>query len=153
MLDGIKLSFEYTFIDDNGEIPDGIRTTINDNKKSVTLIVEKNNGWGIEIDDNNKKYTLSDFNKPINSYFYSKTGLAITETYLLFLMENGSVEYIYLYDSIQNNNFEVKKINELSNIVELYSAYVKSSGIGSHYTTIAKDKNGKLYELLNYIPT
>lgn len=77
-------------------------------------------------------------------------GYDITWACLFILMEDGSVEYIPLYDAIRDNNIKsYGKINDIENITNLYSVCAKKKGspIGGFQSIIAQKSDGSFYDL------
>ena len=102
----------------------------------------------------NEKEEITGFNGKVKKVYYYQVGQGIsTDAFaILFLMEDGKIEYISLYDAIQTNNLSSRgEIDGLNNITEIYSAdlceWVDENGGPSSATCVAKDYNDNYYSL------
>lgn len=68
---------------------------------------------------------------------------------ILFLMEDGSVEYIPVAEAVKENNFTSRgKVENLKNIVKFYKGgFDTKEGIGGGAMSYAQDADGKIYLL------
>ena len=139
--------------------PLGLTIQINSDNKSAVLTI----GWSIfgelvgETNANEiKKYNITGFTKNIESTFIGETGQDIHGTKLVYLMEDGTVEYTSLFvkktDASGNTwydmNFESQAfksngaVSGVSDIVKLYNA----DGLDGR-TVLAVKKDGSYYDI------
>ncbi|MBQ3435767.1 MAG: hypothetical protein IJH13_01960 [Bacilli bacterium] len=103
---------------------------------------QKSNTVGYKVED-----IEITFEQKVNEMYFGGTGQSISGDLVLFLMEDGTVEYIPTYYAAKAK--EIKsygKIPELENIIKFYSAGVRAGQFGYH-TVLAQDNTGKLYDL------
>lgn len=96
--------------------------------------------------------TMKGFSKKIDEIEIGTLGQDYTSSIILFLMEDGTVEYIGLMDLLKTDNLKSRgKIASLENIVRLESidAYVENES--GWLTTIAIDNNGNFYDLMDVL--
>lgn len=131
----------------NGEIDVSI---IDGNKIHIGVNYGRiKDSWGINSSETYKDYTLS-FDKKIEKYHLDIIGQNATGACMFLLMEDGSVEYIPLYDAIKDNNIKsYGKISDIENISNLYTVEVrtKNSPIGGQLSVIALKSDGSFYDL------
>lgn len=100
---------------------------------------------------------ISGFSGKIKDFFYAKFGQAGGSEQLLFLMTDGSVEYMPIYDAFKNNNIKsYGKIEGLKNIVDFHqvssSSYSNDGTLnGRGADVLAEDTNGNYYDLNYYL--
>lgn len=86
----------------------------------------------------------------VTDVFIARFGQAAGDETVLFLMEDGTVEYLPIYTAIKNNDFRsYGKIPELEGIVKFYTgnAIAANAMTGAGYQTLAQRADGKFYEL------
>ncbi len=89
------------------------------------------------------------FDKKVIDMYYASFGLDATESKMIFIMEDGSLQYLADYDAVKNAKFDdVKKI-DIEKVVKFYESgsKEKDSHIGGHITTLAQTMDGKIYDL------
>ena len=94
------------------------------------------------------------FNDEIADVFASGIGQGeITENLvLLVVLKDGSLYAMNMYDAIIDNNYHnFVKIDEVSNIIQVESAYKGVTNGGSWGTLIAFNNQGKFYDLENIL--
>ena len=116
-------------------------------------LVKKSGAYG---DDEIKKadgsfdeYKIK-FDKEVSDIYCGGIGQSISGNKVLFLMKDGTVEYIEEHEAVKNQDFNKHKvIDGLKSIVKFYSVAVGSKGsqIGGHYTILAQADNGDLYNI------
>lgn len=90
------------------------------------------------------------FNNKVNDVLFSGIGQDRTGDVILFLMEDGTVSYIPVYQTLSTNGVEglttYQTISNVKDVVKFYTANV-TSGISSSVTVLAQTKDGTLYDL------
>ena len=90
------------------------------------------------------------FNGKVNDVLFSGIGQDATGDAILFLMEDGTIAYIPVYQSLTTNGVEglttYQTISIIKDIVKFYTANV-TSGTSSSVTVLAQAKDGTLYDL------
>ena len=89
------------------------------------------------------------FDNNIVDLYFMQASQGIGYESILFLLSDGTVEYMPLCDSIVNGIKSYGKITGLKNIVRFYevSALPKEGEFGGYPTVLAKDKDNKLYDI------
>jgi len=156
----------------------GLSMKINDDKKSATLRMN----WEVlgsytyhpEWKNKEKKidsYFITGFTKEIESVFFGFIGQTYPEngTYLFFIMEDGTLEYLELWNNHESNSCLLAplncksdekntpylatqgKVEGVRDVIRLYNAnhYI----IGGTGTVLAAKKDGSFYDLGNIIAT
>lgn len=102
----------------------------------------------------NKKEEITGFNGKVKKVYFYQVGQAVMPDSLaiLFLMEDGKIEYISYVDALQTTNLSSRgEIVGLYNITEIYSAsareWVDETGGPGWESCIAKDSNNNYYSL------
>ncbi len=131
----------------------GININLGDNQKQIKISVS----WNNLVDSNLKKDKYDEFvvnfSKEIEDIYIGTIGQDETGTIALFIMEDGSIEYIPIYSSLQKSEFKSSgQVSNLTNIVKFYtaSAWIEDAG-GGHITVLAQSTDGTLYNLEDYI--
>ena len=134
----------------------GIYITRNDDKKSVTITVNPNDlkqYYNLEWNDDYSSATATNFQNEIEEiYVGSLSGQAVGEEVALFLMKDGTVEYIPLYRALKNVDIRsYGKVSGVSDIVSISSIdVVNSEGYG--YRSMAAIKSdGSFYDIRNIL--
>ena len=95
----------------------------------------------------NKK-EITGFKTNIISSYQANIGNGINAPIILFIMENGTVEYINTTDVIQNKKYVSNGILEgIKDIVKFASVDVKEIEGGGYISVVAIDKNGYSYDI------
>lgn len=127
-----------------------------ENKKEVNVTINWNlvkTGFGDTLQkEKDSSYTGKiTFDKEVSDIFCGGVGLDVTGYKVLFLMADGTVQYIDEYNAVMNENFtDVKKISDLKNVVKFYSVSSSpkdSRETGGHYTILMQTDDGNLYDL------
>lgn len=112
---------------------------------SITPEIVKNSYNGINI--SNSSYTVN-FNKKIVDIYVDGYGQSIGYETILFLMEDGTVEYIPFYYACNNDSFKTIKLDGVENIVKFLSASASPVEPGGGYHTIlAQKQDGTFYDI------
>lgn len=86
------------------------------------------------------------FDKEVKEVLSGGTAQDITGSAILYLMEDGTVEYTPLYKAINDNDFRsYGPLPDISDIVRLENANA-CSGVGCWSTTIGQTSDGTLYD-------
>lgn len=90
------------------------------------------------------------FNNKVNDVLFSGIGQDRTGDVILFLMEDGTISYIPVYQTLSTNGVEglttYQTISNVKDVVKFYTANV-TSGASSSVTVLAQTKDGTLYDL------
>ena len=90
------------------------------------------------------------FNNKVNDVLFSGIGQDRTGDIILFLMEDGTIAYIPVYQTLSTNGAEglatYQTISNVKDVVKFYTASV-TSGTSSGVTVLAQTKDGILYDL------
>ncbi|HIR59627.1 MAG TPA: hypothetical protein IAB38_06205 [Candidatus Onthousia excrementipullorum] len=90
------------------------------------------------------------FNNKVNDVLFSGIGQDRTGDIILFLMEDGTIAYIPVYQTLSTNGAEglatYQTISNVKDVVKFYTASV-TSGTSSGVTVLAQTKDGTLYDL------
>ena len=102
----------------------------------------------------NKKEEITGFNGKVKKVYFYQVGQAVMPDSLaiLFLMEDGKIEYISYVDALQTNNLKSRgEIAGIYNISDIYSAsackWVDKTGGPGWETCIAKNSSNNYYSL------
>ncbi len=95
-----------------------------------------------------KKQEITGFTAKPKSFQYAVFGQNINPPVILFLMEDGTLEYVKSLEMLQSATYGSKgKIGELANIVDFDYVSVHENAGGSFISTVAIDKEGFYYDL------
>lgn len=124
------------------------------NTKDVSIIVNWDN-ISADFKTVNKKNSETvklSFDKKIVDIYCANVGQDINPI-IVFLMSDGTVEYVDFLSYINGNSLNHNKINDVSNVVKFYSAgfRIDNSGIGDGLTILAQRSDGKFYDLYDYV--
>ena len=109
-----------------------------------------------QIINNSVKY-LEDIDlkldKKVESMFFGIfSGDHVNGGVFLFLLDDGSLEYMKYSDVYNSQNYELHKISGVSKIVKLDNiAITPEDGVGAKYTAIAYKIDGTYYDLSKFI--
>ena len=140
---------EYTETDEINENSYGIKTEINNGKGYITTDVNdelyKNVFTNATPLD---KKEITGFKSDIISAYQASIGNGINAPIILFIMENGTVEYIKTTDVIQNKKYVSGGVLEgINDIVKFASVDVKEVEGGGYISVVAIDKDGYSYDI------
>ena len=145
-------NYDYT-INAGGELA---YTELSADGKSIMIYLEaeqiKNAGdTTINVKTTEQKVT---FNKKVIDVIYTGYGLDISYDTLLYLMEDGTVEYTpILYAASKNDIKSYGQVGSLTNIVKFYTNIEASSksGVGGYKTTFAQSSDGTIYDIMSML--
>ncbi len=90
------------------------------------------------------------FNNKVNDVLFGSIGQDATGDVILFLMEDGTIAYILVYQTLSINGVEglttYQTISNIKDVAKFYSANA-TSGASSSVTILAQTKHGTLYDL------
>lgn len=95
----------------------------------------------------NKQLT---FEKEIKDIYFGGIGQDATDDIILFLMSDGTVEYIPVYQALLSNGIEgLTSYGVLPNITDVVKFYMvnASAGMSGSVSILAQTKDGTLYDL------
>lgn len=134
----------------------GTNVSLDNSQTKVTIsinhhLISQNYGLGWVTSSEDYSYEPHEivFNQKIVDIFFGGIGQDASGDTMLFLMEDGSVQYLPLKKAYSTDHENLKSYGELSgisNIVKFYSANTLSQ-MGSGITILAQDKEGKIYDL------
>lgn len=149
-----KGGFEYTKYAPEEKPQLGVVVEI-DNGKAYVTVDSKNEmlqSFGGIVDLKNVKDVtdreITGFSAKPVEVFYGQFGHEVIDEVILFLMNDGTVEYINTADLLNNSDYKSQgKKENLSNVVkfDILSAWEEEGG--GYVTTIAIDKDGYYYDL------
>lgn len=153
--DDIKKSTGISF--DESAILDGISfiTDSSDNKKvkvHVSWDVLNNNVFSNDMASVDYKTYDITFDKGVVDFYGARLGFEGYDIVYLFLLEDGSVKYVPVKNIIDNQNFEVKSLDGVSDIIRFtnvgYTVANYDFVIG---TILAYKSDGSFYDLSKFI--
>ncbi len=129
--------------------------TLNENRKSVALFLDYNelSKFDPNINKNSNAQQEIAFDQTIEDIVYVEFGQDATYGTILYLLNDGTVEYTPLLKAAKENNFKsYGKLGNLKDIVKFYKTMSESkSGVGAANTCLAQSKDGSLYDLSSII--
>ena len=104
-------------------------------------------------DNNNREEYTMHFNKNVVDIHMTTYEADTNLNTILFLLEDGSVEYMFAETAIENDNYVTQgKIAGLENIVKFYKGTACEKGTPiCNRTSFAQSLNGKIYNVYDYI--
>lgn len=118
---------------------DAVSVMLDSNKKDVIVSI---------LDNGIRAYTVSGLSKNVEDIYGAGMGLDIGDYTLFFLLEDGSIEYLNLYNAISSSNMHISgKIDDLSGVVKFYYASVSYETVGGYRTVLAQKADGTIYDL------
>ncbi|MBR1416690.1 MAG: hypothetical protein IJ572_02610 [Bacilli bacterium] len=158
-----SLDKDAEYIDTKSQKPKGLYYIENYvvNKNIVTIKFSWNmmlQAYGIEnLNYKPKQYDGEfatfeiQFTKNVKEVHYYSNCTGVGEEVVLFLMEDNTVEFIYLEKAIKNNDFKSQGVlPNVNDIAKFYYVDIKAN-LGSSCTTWAQRNDGKIYELKPFI--
>ena len=108
-----------------------------------------------EIRNNTVKYYDEinlNFDKKVEEIFCGHFSPDYLGNVFIFLLEDGSLEYMKFSDIYNSQKYEHKPINGVNEIVKFGNIYIRSEEeVGGQYTTIAYKIDGTYYDLSKFI--
>ena len=146
------------------DVADAMTITRNEDKKSVTIGINVDNlknywmiDWKSSNGENYDTINVSNFKNEIVdiSLFRTYGGGAAGYDFALFLMKDGTLEYIPIFEALENNDFSSRgTISEVSDIVKLATVSGKNSNDAEtdlYVTKVAIKSDGSFYDLKNIL--
>lgn len=124
--------------------------TLNYNRKILS------DTYGLNWDTTDMdEYTYEDkqlnFDKPIKDIFYGGVGQDVSGDIILFLMDDGTVEYIPVYQALSTSGIDglvsYGTLQGVENVIKFYTAYAMVGLTGNYSTTLIQTEDGMLYDL------
>lgn len=147
-------NYDYSLVQGSN----GLNFTLNQTNNSVDLYVNWEmikRGYGIDIQGNpTSNYTINNFSGKVVDMLEGGIGQDATGTLAIFLLEDGTIEYIPLYEALKNQNIKsYGKVAGVEDIIKLYSstAAPKDSPVGAYVTILAQKSDGTFYNLQDKI--
>ncbi len=135
----------------------GISCNITKDMKTVNLVLERNTFnnrfLGTEKQDlvKEEEYKIDNFDTQVIDVSLASYSQAVGDELLLFLMKDGTIEYLPLRKAAQTNNFKsYGKIENIKDVVRIYTARCYSADpnvSGNARTIVAFTNEGKFYDL------
>ncbi len=101
------------------------------------------------LEDTNESQTIT-FAQKVKDVYYGTLGQDVTGDILLFLMEDGTVNYIPVYQTLSTTGVEglvsYTSITDLTDVVKFYTVDATSDASG-YVTVLAQTSNGSIYDL------
>lgn len=125
----------------------------NDNKTGIV---------SINIDEYNKKtvsnYSLSNtilkykFQKEIRNVIVSNMGQDEFQPIVVFLMNDGTLNYVDIYRGLESNNLSnYKEIKNVNDVITLYQASICGGEYCNSNTILAQTNDGNFYDLFKLV--
>lgn len=135
----------------------GINVSLDSTQKKVTVSVNRhlvNVAYGLNWETSSQNYEEEShevvFEQKVDDIFFGGIGQDGSHDTLLFLMEDGSLEYLPVRKSLEENHEQLKsygKLSGVSQIVKLYAANASRNPVGSGVTILAQKTDGTFYDL------
>ncbi len=132
----------------------GVKIEISNNKAYLTIDTQNENlSTMIDKTDfeklkNVKNQEITGFSAKPTQVYYGEFGQDVIGRVVLFLMADGTVEYIEQMDMLENQTYKsAGKIKNLSDVKQFDVLSVSDTEGGGIVTTIAIDKDGYYYDL------
>ena len=101
------------------------------------------------------EYTYEDkqltFDKNIKDIFYGGVGQDASGDIILFLMDDGTVEYIPVYQALSTSGIDglvsYGALQGVEDVIKFYTAYAMVGLTGNYSTTLIQTEDGTLYDL------
>lgn len=137
--DGVEVWLEEGNTDRN-------KVVVNVNKE----LLKKEYLYQISLSDDSFKI---EFDKKIQDIFVGNVGQDSSIPILFVLFDDGTVQYVDLYNKITTGNAKIKDLSQVKNVTKFYSASVrtKESNSTSVMTVLAQTNDGKFYDLEKYV--
>lgn len=129
---------------------DGMTIDLEDSR-TVNLKISNLDSWGLtNYNSNEQSFTINNFSKDIIDIRTGSIFPSLDGSVVIFLMEDGSVEYIPLYKALESNDVRsYGKLEGVEDIVKLYNvtAIPKNSPVGASASLLAQKSDGTFYDL------
>ncbi len=97
-----------------------------------------------------EKFIINNFSGKVTDIYFDVFGYDLMGTTILFLIDDGSVEYMPVIKCLESVTFKsYGKLSGVENITKFYhaSAVPKNANTGAHDTILAQQANGNYYDL------
>ena len=129
-----------------------------DNKKQVRATISWAivgvNSFGTSVKINRNETDIDEidltFPEEVVEMYAAGFGQDITGACIVFVLKDGSAKYVNEYEAVKNQDYKDIKDLKIKDIVKFYGTGVTNEHFG-YYTTVAQTKDGKLYDLNEYI--
>ena len=136
----------------------GVSYKIGENKTTVKATIAWSvvgtNYFGESYPINRKETDVDDisidFDKDVVEIYAAGFGQDTTGAVIIFLLEDGTAKYVNEYEAVRSQSYKNIKDLKLKDIVKFYGTGVTGDHFG-HYTTVAQTKDGKLYDLDEFV--
>lgn len=103
------------------------------------------------VEDGTVENKTVTFNQGIKDIYVGGIGQDMSGDIILFLMDDGTVEYIPVYQALSTNGIDglvsYGTLKDLKDVVKFYSAGAIRNPAGSSVTVLAQTKDGTIYDL------
>ncbi len=125
------------------------------NDKNAEIHINKSiveNNFGISTNNIQDNYNIV-LEKEVADIHIGGIGQDALGTYIIFLLEDGTVNYIEAYKALQSNNFTPQVANGITEVINFkdVNANIKGNGTGWYASILAMKKDGTFYDLSNII--
>ena len=150
-LDSYKVSESKNYLLDEGKNEKIVQFDKSNDSKKVVVSVNWNNAinyFGLNniSSTENSNYEMT-FNKNVKDIVVGWLGQSQFGATAIFLMEDGTLEKLKIYDALQNRTFNTSTISGVSDISKLLDANVPSQPVGGYATILAQKADGSFYDL------
>lgn len=139
-----------------------ITCSLNEDKKTATLnlnVSEINNMLNLKVSENNAEITVNGFSNEILDIYIDNLGHQAPDSeIILFLMKDGTVEYLPIVKALEKNSKSVKsfgKVKDVNGVVRLSTGnmdeYENGEISGRYSGPIAIKADGSFYNLCESI--
>ncbi len=153
--------YDTTFIPNVNDSRLGLEAKILTDKQSVKVTLhldDLSEYYAINLGKGEYSKTIS-FNKEVKQVFIGFFGQAAGGEALLFVMADGSVEYIPIYNEVKKDNWaslsDTDKLNSygaLEGVTSVeYVYYMQVDGFSGYYSVGAARKDGTFYNLFEFL--
>ena len=107
-------------------------------------------GYKINLEsiEYDKDVLIDGFSKKVVNCYFGLTGQSVFGSIMLFLMEDGTVEYIPVIEALQKNTFKsYGKIPNVENVIRFVNGGFGYKNGGGALTVFAINKKGEAYDL------
>ena len=146
---------EYTYeLTVNGSFAEA---TLKSDNKTVWVNIDYDtisDGGHNKVNNKGQKgYTLT-FNKKVVDIVYATYGIDLSYETILFLMEDGTVEFLPIDDAaIKGQIKSYGQVENITNIVKFYPniSAGRTNGVGGYVTTLAQSSDGTIYDIMTIL--
>lgn len=134
----------------------GITTSLDSSQTKVTVAINHhlinttyNLGWVTALEDYTYEPQVIEFNQKVNDIFIGGFGQDASGNTILFLMEDGTVQYIPLKKAFLTDHDHLKSYGTIEGVANIIKFYNVSASFGQTggVTILAQKKDGTFYDL------